>query len=678
MRNGDARHPKDWPNFSSPRQRLGPNAPSRRLPPASRLALPVPPQPTPPRARAAVALAVAALLLLFWWLAVSASRVKSQTCDELPHIAAGYAYDRFGDFRMHPENGNLPQRIFGLAGVAVDAKFPLDEARWRDSQYWQLSWDYLYALGNPTDRIVQGARSLNALFGVALGLLIFGVTRARFGNAGGLLALAFYALSPTFLAHSALATSDVCAALFLTLAPWLFWRHLEKRDFASGLLAGLASGLALVAKFNGVLIAPLYALLVVADAWLRADPTRRARTRRFAANFALATAQALAGWVIIWAFYEFRYDVRGPGAPAFVSFHCGWDRMLPSLGWKAWFVEAALRWHLFPQTWMFGLTFVVANEVARPAFFAGEHSQFGWWLFFPALFLTKTPLALLGALLLAAIAGIVAWLRAAAAPRRAWLIAACPLAVTATVVWAVALRSNLNIGDRHILAVYPALFVALGVLATRRSLLVTGFVLLAGHAAASFAIRPHYLASFNTLAGGPANAHRLFVDSSLDWGQDLPTLGTWLGAQRRPGEKVFLGYFGNAWPPHYGVRPDRFLPSISQIVRPPYAPFELEPGLYCISATLLAEVYSIYRGPWTDSHEQRWQLFRATPPGPADADAEEFAYLRFARLCKYLQFRDPDANAGYSILIFRLTAADLRAALEGPVTGAYRMRPVRP
>jgi hypothetical protein len=32
----------------------------------------------------------------------------------------------------------------------------------------------------------------------------------------------------------------------------------------------------------------------------------------------------------------------------------------------------------------------------------------------------------------------------------------------------------------------------------------------------------------------------------------------------------------------------------------------------------------------------------------------------------YLRRRQPDANAGYSILIYRLTQADLDAALHGP------------
>src|SRR5204862_6560047 len=131
-------------------------------------------------------------------------------------------------------------------------------------------------------------------------------------------------------------------------------------------------------------------------------------------------------------------------------------------------------------------------------------------------------------------------------------------------------------------------FVVLGALAARRATALIGVALVLGAAVESFAIRPHYLASFNALAGGPANAHRLVVDSSLDWGQDLPTLRDWLAGHRLPEEKFYLGYFGSAWPPHYGVRPDFFLPTGTYIVRPPLIRYECEPGLYCVSATLLS------------------------------------------------------------------------------------------
>ena len=39
--------------------------------------------------------------------------------------------------------------------------------------------------------------------------------------------------------------------------------------------------------------------------------------------------------------------------------------------------------------------------------------------------------------------------------------------------------------------------------------------------------------------------------------------------------------------------------------------------------------------------------------------------LRFARLCQYLRARQPDAQPGYSILVYRLDQAELNDALHG-------------
>jgi len=44
---------------------------------------------------------------------------------------------------------------------------------------------------------------------------------------------------------------------------------------------------------------------------------------------------------------------------------------------------------------------------------------------------------------------------------------------------------------------------------------------------------------------------------------------------------------------------------------------------------------------------------------------KQFEQLRFARLCHYLRARRPDAQPGYSILVYRLDQAELDAALNG-------------
>ncbi len=602
----------------------------------------------------------AAMLVLFWWLGVSASLNWSHTSDELPHITSGYAYNKFSDYRFQPENGILPQRLHGLPPLFLDAKFPMTEVYWRNSLFWDLGWSFLYESGNPLGTLLLSARALNALFGVALGWFIYRIASQWYTRAGGLLALGFYGLCPNFLAHSPLATSDLAGTLMLTLAPWFFWRHLERRDLPSGLLAGLCSGLAMVAKFNGLLLLPIYACLGAIDAVARSGA--QSSWRRLAANFGLGGAQALGAGLVIWMFYGFRFQAAAPGLPPLEQFSWPWRPDLLFHGWKGALLLQARQWQLLPEAYLQGLNYVLASEVARPAFLAGEYSTAGWRSFFPVLFLVKTPLAMLGALLLALGLGLTRWLKLARSARGACLLRWIPLAVPALVVWVFALNSSLNIGHRHILPVYPALFVAVGGLATALNTRwrVIAVALLAGQAIESFVIRPHYLAFFNPLAGGPERAYRLVVDSSLDWGQDLPALHTWLERNRQPEEPLYLSYFGNAWPPHYGVRPTRFLPAPS-LVHPLYARYDFQPGLYCVSATTLAGVYSGFTGSWQPEWEH---LYRTASP-----DTELFDRVRFARLARYLQGRAPDANAGHSILIFRLGAAELRAALTGPVTG---------
>ena len=314
--------------------------------------------------------------------------------------------------------------------------------------------------------------------------------------------------------------------------------------------------------------------------------------------------------------------------------------------------------------------------------------------FFPWTFLLKTTLPLLAATVLVVVLVARRWRRMPATVR-ADLYAVTPLAVLFGVYWAVSLASHLNIGHRHILPTYPVLFIAAGALGRmlwrRRAGRFIVIALLAGQVVEAALIAPNFLAYFNTLGGGPANGHRHLVDSSLDWGQDLPELKHWLDAHA-DGSAVFLSYFGLGEPAYYGIRAKR-LPFVNGFKIPqPYV--RLEPGIYAISATTLSHVYSSIRGPWTLAHENEYQKLRALEPlfetytnDPTrraelekDVSATQWRQgivrhdqLRFARLCYYLRIRQPEAQLGYSIHVYRLTAAELAAATEGSLSDWSRL-----
>ena len=87
------------------------------------------------------------------------------------------------------------------------------------------------------------------------------------------------------------------------------------------------------------------------------------------------------------------------------------------------------------------------------------------------------------------------------------------------------LNSRINTGLRHLLPLYPFLFVFAGVCLARLrtvQLALLGITL----AAETLSVHPHYLAFFNAAAGGPAAGPRYLADSNIDWGQDLHKLRT--------------------------------------------------------------------------------------------------------------------------------------------------------
>jgi hypothetical protein len=214
-------------------------------------------------------------------------------------------------------------------------------------------------------------------------------------------------------------------------------------------------------------------------------------------------------------------------------------------------------------------------------------------------------------------------------------------------------------------------------------------VLLAWQVFEALRASPNFLSYFNRFGGGPDKGHEHLVDSSIDWGQDLPGLKQWLDSNGFQGSNhppVYLSYFGTAFPAYYHIDAQE-LPGFPINVKRREPP-PLTGGVYCISVTMLQAVYIPEApGQWTAAYEQRYQdalynlrLYRSTADNPKDRAAliaqtgEDFWWklfhlienLRFARLAAYLRRRTPDANIGHSILVYRLTDEDVARAVAGP------------
>jgi len=394
----------------------------------------------------------------------------------------------------------------------------------------------------------------------------------------------------------------------------------------------------------------------------------------------------IAVWVMIWASFGFRFEGARPDAREGQVFHKAWDKVsrTDSVVFKC--LDSARTHCLLPEAYIYGFTYVHFYAQNRVAYLRGKVSPDGkgWWYFFPYSFLVKTPMSFLALMVL----GLLGWLlrhqKDLGEAFRSSLYRWAPLWVLMLVYGLFSLGTNLNVGHRHILVLYPCLFLLAGsthVLfqSGRRGVQIIAACCLLGFAVESVQASPHYLAYFNAAAGGSAKGHTHLIDSSLDWGQDLPGLKTWLVEEKVDPNNTYLAYFGTASPRHYGIRA-RWLPGGPDLYRKKdFSPFQ--EGTYCISATLFHGVGTKLYGPWTRQREQMYQnllkqvqYYSSKPNQDFSAEerrraletAQHYMNFRFSRLCSFLQDREPDAQAGHSILIFKISKDEIQRYVYGP------------
>ena len=696
--------------------------------------------------------AAAVLVAAFYVLMLASAADKSLTADETRHASAGYTYWRFNDYRLNPGNGTLAQRIMALPLLTGRFRFPsADGPDWHRSDELAVGNAWFNQLGNNVGAMLARGRAVCALFAAALAALVWWCSRRIFGAKGAMLSLLLCVLNPTVLANGPLMTSDTACALLFLAATLGWWSMLQRLTLGRVLASALLMGALLVTKMSAVLIIPV-ALLMAAGRIAYGKPLpagwggRHGELQRggMALGFTGAAAVHVAVMIlVVWASFGFRYAAFNGESPGLDRLREPWENLTAAPEAMDVRIVAFMDRHrILPQAYTYGWAFIRKATIQREAFFNGHFSMSGWRSFFPYTFLVKTPLPVFGILLLAMAAIAARWRRdrrrdgtplIQSALRS--LYAGLPLAILFGVYWIAAISSHLNIGHRHLLPTYPPLFILGGAAAAwwgrdpdapaagsgrgwrarSAGLVLAGLVALA--AAETLYRFPNYLAYFNAIAGGPGHAYRHLVDSSLDWGQDLPGVKRYIAMHPREGP-FYLSYFGAASPATYGIaaRPLNPMPApiqrfplpvgreeagIADIVRDhpdfevaavgrndaqesalllerPEA-FRLQPGTYLISATLLQW------GPWDPHYENEYQrLYREAGPflgedwngrmaalqsrDPAawTKDLNDFNLFRVSRLTACLRARDADGTINGSILVYHVGADDLRRAFDGP------------
>lgn len=489
---------------------------------------------------AAVALASSA------W-AVTASRQLGATFDEPFYLEAGLDYWRRGHFGSLLAAGTMP-----LAPHLQT--LPVAIAERASGRMWSIDHD----LGD----MLRLARPVTLLFWIVLLAATMRLGRLLGGEWGGRSALLAIAVEPNFLAHAALATTDIALAACIAMCGAdLLARRGQAARWRIGTTA-LWFGLALTAKVSAIALLPF---LAAAAALI--SPRDGRALRRLALDVAAIAALGLA----------FALLYCGTGGDTWLA---GTLSRMPA--------DHALRplvaWlgslPIFPNA-LYAVWFQFAhNQAGQAVFIAGHADTHALWFYVPVLLSIKLSVPLLAALVLAL---------ALPPSRTRNLAAAVALLVSTMAVFQV------QTGIRFLL---PLLAVAIawagariGALLARsgRQALVVVTAALAAMAMESLAAWPDALRYVNPMWGGMAAGYRVVSDSNYDWGQGLPELEEW---RRRKGARVSVWYFGT----------DTRFADIERINPrlPEFDPAALNGRVLAVSTSLISGGYLETPGPARD------------------------------------------------------------------------------
>src|ERR1035437_10000113 len=508
---------------------------------------------------------VCALLSVIVLAAIGPMTQDSQTADEAYHLLHGYQYLVKGITDSLTDTPIFSQIVAAIPLLPFHLRVPAG---------LRQQHEFIYENNLPPESILLLGRLTRLGTTILLGGLVAVWTRRNFGATAALAATFLFVFDPNFLAHGHYATADVPEACVF-FAACLAWNHfLKQGTLRQACLCGLLLGIAVRTKFFGLFLVPIFVALY----WIRAWQQRGCATGaapRVPSLFRSLVCTSLIAALTIFAVYGFASEPLLPrdrdgrsaeSLSALMRRHA--DIATPIRGvvlshpGLAYILdEAAARVSIpAPVFWRQAYMFSRHNSGGHLAYLLGKTSDTGWWYYFPVAFAVKTPsgdlvLILISALILAGFLRrrprqLIKDLREA---RFEWYVIVLP----PVLYFVTCFTSHINIGVRHLLPLYPFLFVGIGAalfgtgMRTSKTAVRIAVVSIMLVAVESMAAYPHYVAFFNGLSGGMNNGSRYLIDSNLDWGQDLKRLGAYLDSRHI--SNVCLDYFGEASPEYYRI-----------------------------------------------------------------------------------------------------------------------------
>jgi len=507
-------------------------------------------------------------------LAIGSMWKDSSIRDEMPHIVGGYSYLTKLDYRVNPEHPPLIKEISAIPLLFMDVYFPDEDVSWKNkvNDQWSLGDKFLYKYGNDADQMLFWGRVPMVLIFLIGGWVLYRwaerMTRRR---EIALVALILYLFSPNLMAHGRFITTDMGMTIFSLFAFYAYYLYLEKPDWKKLIGVGLVFGFAQLAKFSVVMVIP--AFFVVAFLYGLGSYKKgklKNTLKEICLQLSRVTLIMIIGYLLVGAWYY----VHMAGMPKDVQ-HRLIDDSIASYEVAGFDFRDML--HTFTEApvlrpysqYLLGFFMVTAHTAyGHTTYFFGEVGK-NWPEYFTFAYLMKEPLPAQFLFFFGVLVLLVELARRVALVKKdkgknlekgaGWLRSHAVMLGYFFLVLVVFIMSSLNklqLGIRYIIPIFPFIYLFTAYMIwvfwedvkDKKRIALYYFnigalvVVMIWYIGISFVAFPSYLAYFNEVKGGPKEAWKYFVDSNLDWGQDLVRLEEFMDENSI--EHIRMDYFG--------------------------------------------------------------------------------------------------------------------------------------
>ena len=410
--------------------------------------------------------------------------------------------------------------------LKYDSKLPITALNMLPRAIEQVLNPGLEKSANADDDVIMG-RYISLLVSLLLGILIFKWSGELYNERTAIICLALYLLCPNFLAHGIFVSSDIFACFFMTLVFYFLWRFHKEQQLKHFLFLSIAAGLAQISKFSMVhlfVLVPLLSLIIIL---FKAQKENKIRFKRL---LFLSFIFLFTSWFLINAAHLFYQPFLSLNKYEFLS---NTFQQLQNL-----FGSVNLPVPL-PSSYFGSMDMMFYSQQiggGQPGSLHGVpyilgHSQVdGFWYYYFVVLFFKMPIPALLILSASIILFVLHFRKKEFLKNEMYLI-------IPSVYFIVYLSFfyNTQIGIRHIMIIFPLLFIFSGKLISRiiewrKQYLL--FALMAFQVFSVMSFFPHFLPYTNEFITNKKMAYKKIADTNLCYGEGQKFLFNYLSENK--------------------------------------------------------------------------------------------------------------------------------------------------